>query len=130
MTDKKTSFKAALIKVKLGESNIWFWKSTTSNAQISPEFFSQKDAEKWFDDVMLVHEETYDLIDRSKHGEFYTVRGFVSLEELFINYKVSECPYMMYMNDEVLEVIVLALSEEDAKRRVEKYIDNIQWIDL
>ena len=89
-----------------------------------------KDVEKWFDDVKMAHEETYDLIDRTKHGEFFTVRGIVDLEDLFMNHRISDCPYMMYMYDDIIEFIVLALNEDDAKRRVEKYIDNIYWVDL
>lgn len=130
MTEKKTKFQAALIKVKIGKSYVWYWANPNTQSQISPEFFTQDAAEKWFDDIMYIHEETYDLIERSKKGEFYTVRGLVDMDKLFMNRKIEECPYLMYMTEEILEIIVLALNENDAKRRVENYIDDIQWIDL
>lgn len=127
--ENKTKFKAALIKTRIGDVYTWYWANVYSNSPISPEFFSQKEAEKWFDDIKLIHEETYDLIKRCKYGEFQTVKGRIDLEEFFVSSKLDSCPFTMYFEDDILEIIVLALDKDDAKQRVRKYINHIDWVD-
>lgn len=130
MTIKKKQFKAHLIKYKTDEeSALWFWINPNSSTRLSPYFESQKDAEKWFDDVLIIHNETYDLIDRVKNGQFYTIKGRVDVGDVISSIKSDRCPFTIHLDDDIIEVQVLATSREDAQNRVQQYFEILEWID-
>lgn len=131
MTTQKKQFKAALIKYRRAdmEDVVWFWINPTSGSTLSPHFNSQKEAEKWYDDVITIHTETYDFLDRVKNGTFYTVKGKVDVGDLVSSKKANECPFTMDLEDDILELEVLATSYEHAKKRAEEYFEILEWID-
>ena len=131
MAPKKKLFKANLIKYKdPGSHNyLWFWINPTSGTIISPQFSSQKNAEKWFDDLMIIHNETYDLLDRVKNGMFYTVKGVIDVGDTLSSVRTGECPFTVHIEDDTIEIEVLATSVSDARKRVEGYFEILEWID-
>lgn len=130
MTTKKKQFKAHLIKYRTDDNkNLWFWVNPNSGTTISPYFSSQDSAEKWFDNILIIHNETYDLIDRTKNGSFYTIKGRVDTGELISSTRAARCPFTSHIEDDIIEIQVLAVSEEDAKSRIKEYFDILEWID-
>lgn len=130
MTTKKKQFKAHLIKYKTDEEGaLWFWVNPNSSTRLSPYFDSQEDAEKWFDDVLIIHNETYDLIDRVKNGQFFTIKGRIDVGDVISSVKSGECPFTIHLDDDIIEVQVLATSKKEAKNRVEQYFEILEWID-
>lgn len=131
MTLKKKQFKAHLIKYRHADmpEAVWFWVNPSSGATLSPQFNTQHEAEKWFDDVVSIHNETYNLLDRVKNGHFYTVRGKVDLGDVISSRKANDCPFTMHLDDDILIIEVLATSLEDARERVEEYFEILEWID-
>ncbi len=130
MTIKKKQFRAHLIKYRHEEgTNIWFWVNPNSGSPISPQFDSQKEAEKWFDDIMQIHNETYDLLDRVKNGRFYRLRGRIDVGDVISSVKSSDCPFTVHLEDDILEADILAISRTDAKARLESYFEILEWIE-
>ena len=130
MTHKK-QFKAALIKYRQSamSGDVWFWMNPSSKVKLSPEFDTQEAAEKWFDTVVSIHTETYDVLDRVKNGKFYTVNGRVDIGDTISSKKANECPFIMQLEDDILSLEVLGTSLEHAKERVEEYFEILEWID-
>ena len=108
---------------------VWFWVNPSSGATLSPEFNTQQEAERWFDDVVSIHNETYNLLDRVKNGKFYTVRGKVDLGDVISSKKANDCPFTIHLDDDILIVEVLATSMSDAKERVEEYFEILEWVE-
>lgn len=131
MTTKKKQFKAHLIKYRQtdGSKTLWFWVNPDSGNTISPYFQSQDSAEKWFDDLLIIHNETYDLIDRVKNGFFYTIKGRVDVGEVISSMSAADCPFTIHLEDDIIEAQVLAVSKADAKKRIENYFEILEWID-
>lgn len=131
MTFKKKQFKAHLIKYRQTDmpEAVWFWVNPSSGATLSPEFNTQQEAERWFDDVVSIHNETYNLLDRVKNGKFYTVRGKVDLGDVISSKKANDCPFTIFLDDDILIVEVLATSMADAKGRVEEYFEILEWVE-
>lgn len=131
MTTKKKQFKAHLIKYRQtdGSKTLWFWVNPDSGNTISPYFQSQDSAEKWFDDLLIIHNETYDLINRVKNGFFYTIKGRVDVGEVISSMSAADCPFTIHLEDDIIEAQVLAVSKADAKKRIENYFEILEWID-
>lgn len=130
MTIKKKQFKAHLIKYRQADMRdpVWFWVNPSSGATLSPEFSTQEEAEKWFDDVVEIHNETASLLNRVKNGKFYTVYGKVDIGDVISSKKANDCPFTMHLEDDILVVEVLATSVQDAKDRVMEYFEIIEWM--
>ena len=64
-------FKAHLIKYRDPDSEefIWFWINPSTGKKISGDFLNQDDAEIWFHDVMKIHNDTIELIARTRYGK-------------------------------------------------------------
>ena len=131
MATKKKQFKAHLIKYRQtdGSKTLWFWVNPDSGNTISPYFQSQDSAEKWFDDLLIIHNETYDLINRVKNGFFYTIKGRVDVGEVISSMSAADCPFTIHLEDDIIEAQVLAVSKADAKKRIENYFEILEWID-
>jgi hypothetical protein len=131
MTLQRKQFKAALIKYRQTDMKdpVWFWVNPSSGTELSPRFETQQQAEKWFDAVVSIHTETYDVLDRVKNGKFYTVNGRVDIGDTISSKKGNECPFTMHLEDDILSLEVLATSFEHAKERVEEYFEILEWID-
>jgi hypothetical protein len=131
MTTKKQPFTAALIKLRepKGDGITWFWINPNTKTIISPKFEEQKYAEKWFDEVISVHNETYDFLDRIKNGKFYTLKGRIDVGDVISSKKANECPFTMHLEDDILELEVLSTSFENAKERAEEYFEILEWIE-
>lgn len=131
MTFKKKQFKASLIKYRHADMKeaVWFWVNPSSGSTLSPKFNTQQEAERWFDDVVEIHNETYNLLDRVKNGDFYRVSGKVDIGDLISSKKANDCPFTLHLEDDILIVEVLATSYEDAKERVLEYFEIIEWIE-
>lgn len=131
MTTKKTHFKASLVKYRQTDMKepIWFWVNTTTGTTLSPHFETQPQAEKWFDDVVSIHAETYDLLDRVMYGQFYKLRGKVDIGDLVSSTKVNDCPFDIHLEDDILVLEVLGTTILDARERVEKYFEILEWIE-
>lgn len=131
MSIKKQQIKAHLIKYR--EANmadpIWFWVNPNSNATISPKFGSQEEAEIWFDSVVEIHNEATDLLDRVMNGKFYNLKGRIDIGDLISSKKANSCPYDLHLEDDILETRVLALSLNDAKKRVLDFFEVLEWIE-
>jgi hypothetical protein len=78
---------------------------------------------------MIIHNETYDLLDRVKNGKFYTVKGVIDVGDALSSVRTSECPFTVHLEDDTIEIEVLATSVSDARKRVEDYFEIIEWID-
>lgn len=130
MTEPKTQFKAALIKYrhKGSEDNVWFWINPDSGASLSPKFRTQEDAEDWFDAVVVAHTETYNLLERIKDGKFHIIKGRIDVGDLISSKKANECPFTMHLEDDILELEILATSYEHARERAEEYFEILEWI--
>lgn len=129
MRIKNQKFRAHLIKYRDAEmiEPVWFWINPSSGTTLSPEFKTQEQAERWFDGVIKIHNETYDFLSRIKDGKLYDLKGRITED---INKKLDSCPFFVYISQKnILHTTILALSEQDAKDRVEEYIDGIEWID-
>lgn len=131
MTTKKKQFKAHLIKYRPtdGSKPLWFWVNPNSGNTISPYFYTQDSAEDWFDDILAVHNETYNLIDRVKNGSFYTIKARVDVGDIISSTKSSQCPFSAHLEDDIIEIQVLAVSKEDARVRIQEYFNILEWID-
>lgn len=131
MATKNKIFKAQLIKYcdNTMKEPIWFWVNPNTGKNLSSNFSSQQDAEEWFDSVIRIHEETTDLMERISYGTFYTVRGKVDIGDLISSKKGNECPFTMHLYDDILELEVLAVSEEHARKRVEEFFEILEWMD-
>lgn len=131
MTVQKKQFKAALIKYRHAsmEEAVWFWINPSSGSPLSPKFESQQEAEVWYESVVSIHEETYDFLDRIKNGKFYTLKGRVDIGDVISSKKANDCPFTMHLEDDILELEVLATSFEHAKKRAEEYFEILEWID-
>jgi hypothetical protein len=131
MTVQKKQFKAALIKYRQSnmENAVWFWINPGSGASLSPKFETQEEAEVWFEGVVSVHEETYDLLNRIKNGRLYTLKGRIDVGDVISSKKANECPFTMHLEDDILSLEVLATSFKHAKERAEEYFEILEWID-
>ena len=128
----KNTFKAALIKYRASGPNsefVWFWINPSTMAALSGQFKTQAEAERWFDDTVAIHEETYHLLNRLRHGSMYTVRAIVDPDDITSSKKSSACNFTMHIEDDILEVELLATSIEHARERVEEYFSVIEWIE-
>lgn len=131
MTIKKQQIKAHLIKYRDTHMKdpIWFWVNPNTGTQLSPKFESQEEAEKWFDDVVEIHNETTDLLDRVKNGKFYTLKGRIDIGDLISSKKANDCPFDLHLEDDILETHVLAKSVDDAKTRISEFFEILEWIE-
>ena len=131
MTVQKKTLKAHLIKYREPylEDYIWFWINPNSGAELSPRFETRQDAEEWFDTVINIHEETYNFIDRIKNGNFYKVRGKIDIGDAISSKKANDCPFTMHLEDDILELEILATSYTHAKERAEEYFEILEWIE-
>lgn len=111
------------------EEPIWFWINPSSGSTLSPKFATQSEAENWYDTIITTHEESYNLLTRLKSGKFYRVFGRVDLGDVISSKKANECPFTLYLEDDILEVEVLAVDIEDARNRVSEYFEILEWID-
>lgn len=131
MTTKKTHFKASLVKYRQTDMKepVWFWVNTTTGTTLSPHFESQPEAEKWFDDVISIHAETYDLLDRVMYGKFFKLKAKVDIGDLISSTKVNDCPFDVHLEDDILVIEVLGKDDMDARERVEKYFEILEWLE-
>ena len=106
---------------------IWFWINPSTGTIISDEFTTSEAAEKWFDDVLYIHNETFDLIERSMKGKFFKVKGKVDVGDVISSKKANECPFTMHLEDDIMEFEVLAKDEDDAKKRVSEFFEILEW---
>lgn len=129
MTQKKKSFVANLIKYRQGDMKdpIWFWINPSTGTIISDEFTTSEAAEKWFDDVLYIHNETFDLIERSMKGKFFKVKGKVDVGDVISSKKANECPFTIHLEDDIMEFDVLGKDVEDAKKRVSEFFEILEW---
>lgn len=131
MDTKKKQFKACLIKYRQPDmkDSIWFWVNPGTGTAISPKFGDQAEAEKWFDDLVEIHTLTYDLLDRTKNGKFYNLKGRVDIGDLISSKKANECTFDLHLEDDILSVKVLGLNIDDARKRVKEYFEIQEWIE-
>jgi hypothetical protein len=124
-------FEAHLIKYRQTDMRdpVWFWINPSSGSTLSPKFATQGEAENWYDRIITTHEESYNLLTRLKNGKFYRVFGRVDLGDVISSKKANECPFTLYLEDDILEVEVLAIDIEDARNRVSEYFEILEWID-
>ena len=131
MALKKQQIKANLIKYREAQMKdpIWFWTDTRSGAIMSPKFGSQDEAEKWFDTVVNVHNAASEILDRVKNGKFYNLKGRIDVGDLISSKKANECDFDLHLEDDILQVRVLAVSIADARKRIQEYFEILEWIE-
>lgn len=131
MKTKKQQFKASLVKYRQTDMKdpVWFWVNTTTGTTLSPQFDTQPEAEKWFDDVLAIHSETYDLLDRVMYGKFFLLKGKLNREEFIFSSKTFECPFDVHLEDDIILAEILAMTVEDARKRVEEYFNITEWLE-
>ena len=124
-------FEAHLIKYRQTDMKnpVCFWINPSSGSTLSPKFATQGEAENWYDTIIETHEQSYNLLTRLKNGKFYRVFGRVDLGDVISSKKANECPFTLYLEDDILEVEVLAIDIEDARNRVSEYFEILEWID-
>lgn len=130
-TKKKQLFKASLVKYRQENmpEPIWFWVNLNTGTPISPKFASSNEAEIWFDTIVDVHAKTYDLLERVMYGKFYTLKAKIDVGNLVSSRKANECTFDLHLEDDILSVKLLAISIEEARKRVEEYIEILKWIE-
>lgn len=131
MTTKKKAFSASLIKYmdKSMSEPIWFWVNTATGSALSPHFETQSEAEKWYDDLIEIHNQTYDLLTRCMKGKFYNLKGRIDVGDLFSSVKTDSCPFDLHLEDDILSIKVLALNVTDARKRASEYFEILEWIE-
>lgn len=124
-------FKAHLIKYRQSDMKepVWFWINPSTGSTLSPKFETQGEAEDWYDTVITTHEETYNLMVRIKSGRMFTVYGRVDIGDVISSKKANECNFTMNLEDDILQVDILAVDINDARARVEEYFDILEWIE-
>ena len=120
------AIEAYLTLVRQGNNDLYIKKQLADCYYYIDNF---KEAEKWYDDVISIHTETYDFLDRIKNGTFYTVKGKVDIGGLISSKKANECPFTMQLEDDILELEILATSHTHARKRAEEYFEILEWID-
>jgi hypothetical protein len=130
MPQTKKTIYANLIKYRDPESSdySWIWVNPSSGSAISPIFSTRIEAERWYDDIIRVHKETINLILRAKDGEFYKLKGRINIEEMLIYTKGKRCPFRVFLEEDTISMEILARSEEEAKERVLKHFDILEWL--
>lgn len=131
MKIKNKRFHAHLIKYRQADMDeaVWFWINPSSGATLSPQFTTQEAAEKWFDDVIAIHNETHSLMERIRSGNFYTLKGRVDLIQFISEKKMNASPFLIRLEGDILSVDVLAVSVDDARARVEEYFEILEWLE-
>jgi hypothetical protein len=131
MTQKKKSFVANLIKYRQADMKepIWFWINPSTGTIISDQFTTAAAAEKWYDNVIYIHNETFNLIERTMRGKFFKIKGKVDVGDVISSKKANECPFTMHLEDDIMEFEVLAKDEEEAKNRVCEFFEILEWYD-
>lgn len=130
-TQKKQLFKASLVKYREAHMKepIWFWVNLNTGTAISPKFSDSTEAERWFDTVVDIHSKTYDLLERTMYGKFYTLKGKIDIGNIISSKKANECTFDMDLEDDILSIKVLGINIEDARKRVEEYIEILEWLE-
>lgn len=108
---------------------VWYWVNPMTGVKISAEFATKEEASRWFDDLVNIHNDTYDLLARSKDGEMYELKGIVEESGIYNRQKTKDCPFKFSISNCVLTISVLGMSKGDAKQRVEDYFDILSWIE-
>jgi hypothetical protein len=124
MAKKSSVISATLIKYrkKPYDDYSWFWIDAKTGTTLSKHFENQDSAETWFNEMIAIHNETYSLLDRVMNGKFYTVKARVDLST-----EMPTCPYESKYEDDTMMVTLLARNREEAKIRVSKYYDILEW---
>jgi hypothetical protein len=124
MAKKSSVISATLIKYgkNTHDDYSWFWIDAKTGVALSKHFETQEDAETWFNGMIAIHNETYTLLDRVMNGRMYTVSARVDLSAEY-----PKSPYPSKYEDDMLHVTLLARSEEEARKRVEKYYYVLEW---
>lgn len=124
--DNKRYFTAHLIRYRDEELQdfVWFWINPKTGAKISGDFLTQEDAEFWWKEMMYIHTESMNLVQRVKDGNFYHLKAELADDKIHVN---PDCPFRSYIQDNVLHVTVLGLNLRDAKQRVEQYYSIKRW---
>jgi hypothetical protein len=104
---------------------IWYWINPMTGAKLSPDFFTQEEAEDWFEDVVDGHNAAYDLLNRTKDGKIFELKGNVPEAP----FRVKKCPFKYEIDGDVLTIRILGMNVEDAKKRVEEYFNILKWIE-
>lgn len=129
-SSRQQQFKAVLVKYKRADSFdfVWFWIHPGTKSVLSPQFSTESGAEQWFNDIITVHEETYDLLSRLRSGSFYIVKCRIDIGDTISSKKANECNFTMHLEDDILEIELLANSIEHARERVEEYFEILEWM--
>lgn len=127
---KKSFFQAQLIMFRSkNDECTWVWMNAETDNPISDIFYTREAAENWFDFVMGVHNETYSLMERLQRGKFYTVKGKVDVGDVISSKKANDCPFDMDLEDDMLIINLLAVDEDQARKRVEEYFEILEWVE-
>ena len=96
-----------------------------TGAKLSPDFFTKEEADNWFEIVVDSHNDTYDLMNRTKEGKIFELKCKVSEAPI----RQKDCLIKYEVNGDILTINILGLNEEDAKNRVEEYFKVMSWIE-
>jgi hypothetical protein len=126
MKTKSKPFSAQLVKYREAtmETPVWFWVNPTTGTTLSPHFENQKDAEQWFDDVVKIHTETYNFLDRVKNGTIYNLKCRVKSPPSKTRY-----PFSFKYYNSVVSVSMLGVDIRDARSRIEPFFEIIEWLE-
>ena len=106
------------------ETSIWFWINPSTGTTLSPHFENQKEAEQWFDDVVKIHKETYEFLDRIKNGSMYNLKCRVKNPPAKTRY-----PFPFKYYNFVVTVSILGVNIEDARSRIEPFFEIVEWLE-
>jgi hypothetical protein len=104
---------------------VWYWINPMTGAKLSPDFFTKEEADNWFEIIVVSHNETYELMGRTKDGKMFELKCRIPEDAL----RDKKCPYRYEIDGNVLSIIILGVNEDDAKNRVEEYFKVISWIE-
>jgi len=133
MPIQKKTLRAHLIKYREPYLNdfVWFWINPNNGQKLSGDFFTQEEAESWFQEMVQIHDEAMSLIKRAKSGRFYELQAILELERVKIN---KNCTFEHTIKstengENILIARVLGVDLEDAKFRIGQFYDIKEWID-
>lgn len=130
-TFKDKQILAHLVKHKQADISlpVWYWINPMTGVKISPTFPTKDDADKWFDDLVAVHNDTYDLLNRSKEGKIFKIKAVIDNSGIISSTKTKKCPFAYEITGDVLSVSVLGTDLGDARTRLEEFFDIVDWLD-
>jgi hypothetical protein len=112
-----------------GVVHVCYWVNLTTGNKLSPTFASVDDANKWFNDVIDVYNDTCELLIRTKEGKIFNVKAVIDNTNIISSTKAKKCPFTHEIVGDILTASVLGTDLADARTRLEEFFVIVDWLD-